>query len=620
MSNQASTAPLRHVRRGNASSLRAVTACVTRALGTIPLTALAIVLVSIALPAGASGALEASPPASPKGLFAPGRLHTIHLRLSAEGWKLLEPGAGSRWLHASKAPATPGTQTVALRTSSDAYAYVKTDLEFDGQEVKSVGLRFKGGMSYSVSTAFPRRPMKLDFERFVRGGRFAGVTTLNLNNQALDPSQAREALAFELFRELGVPAPRTGYALVYLSVAGTYDREFLGLYTLLEEVDGKFLKKHFGNDSGLLVKPEGMRALAYLGEDWNRYAGIYRPKTSVDSKLARRMMELAKLVHRADDATFANNVATYLDVDELLRYVAVNAALANFDSFLSTGHNYYIYMNPADGRAVFIPWDMNMAFAGYTWVGTNAEIERLSITHPYVDHNLLIERLLQIDAYRNAYAGHVRRLVEGGFSIESIRRKVAAIAPMIQRAGEAAAKAGKAGSPATRPTTVPRLHVPDLLTYVEHRGQSMRLQLDGKQEGFIPAFRDPDLVLEEWAKIVKPAGALLAALDTNHDGRVDDQELTKAVEALIGSQGSLDVSSATRTLDKLQTDDMRRCATAENWAKWLCRVADANHDGRLDAKEIQAAYHSLLSGADKDFDGMMGGREMIEALSGIGPP
>jgi Ca2+-binding EF-hand superfamily protein len=592
----------------------------TRALGKIPLAALGIALASLIFPARGSQILDPPPPpASPKAFFAPGRLHTIHIRLSAEGWKLLQPGAGSQWLHANKTPAA-ATQTVALRTGAEGYAYVKTDVDFDGQEIKSAGMRFKGGMSYSVSTAFPRRPMKLDFERFVPGGRFAGVTTLNLNNQALDPSQAREALAFELFRELGVPAPRTGYALVYLTVPGTYDREFLGLYTLLEEVDGKFLKRHFGNEQGLLVKPEGMRGLAYLGEDWNRYAGIYRPKTSVDPKLARRMMELAKLVHRADDAAFRNNVATYLDVDELLRYVAVNAALANFDSFLSTGHNYYVYMNPADGRAVFIPWDMNMAFAGYTWVGTQEEIERLSITHPYVDHNLLIERLLQIEAHRNAYAGHVRRLVEGGFSIESIRRKVAAIAPLIQRAGEVAAQAGKAGSPATRPTTVPRLHVPELLTYVAHRGESMRLQLDGKQGGFIPAFRDPDLVLEEWAKIVKPAGALLAALDTNHDGRVDDQELNKAVEALVGSQGSLDVASATKALDKLLTDDMRRCATAENWAKWLFRVADANHDGRLDAKEIQTAYHTLLSGADKDFDGMMGGREMIEALSGIGPP
>ena len=593
----------------------------TRALGNFPLAALFIASISLGFPTLGSENLDPlSPPTSAKALFAPGHLHTIHVRLTAQSWKLLEPGAGSQWLQTNKTPSASATQTVALRKGAASYAYVRTDLDFDGQTVRDVGLRFKGGMSYSVSTAYPRRPMKLDFERFVPGGRFAGLAMLNLNNQALDPSQAREALAFELFRELGVPAPRTGYALVYLSVPGTYDREFLGLYTLIEEVDEKFLKRHFDNDNGLLVKPEGMRGLAYLGEDWGRYSGIYRPKTREDSKLTRRMIELAKLVHRADDATFANNIATYLDVDELLRYVAVNAALANFDSFLSTGHNYYMYMNPADGRAVFIPWDMNMAFAGYTWVGTIPEIERLSITHPYVDHNLLIERLLQIEAYRNAYAGHVRRLVEGGFSIDAIRRKVAAIAPMIQRAGEAAAKAGKAGSPATRPTTVPRLHVPDLLTYVEHRGQSMRLQLDGKQEGFIPAFRDPDLVLEEWAKIVKPVGALLAALDTNRDGRVDDQELTKAVDALVGAQGSLDITSATKALDKLLTPDMRRCATAENWAKWLFRIVDANHDGRIDAKEIQAAYHSLLAGADKDYDGMMGGREMIEALSGIGPP
>ena len=57
----------------------------TRALGKIPLGALAIALASLILPARASQTLDPpSPPASSKALFAPGRLHTIHIHLSAE--------------------------------------------------------------------------------------------------------------------------------------------------------------------------------------------------------------------------------------------------------------------------------------------------------------------------------------------------------------------------------------------------------------------------------------------------------------------------------------------------------------------------------------------------------
>ena len=60
--------------------------------------------------------------------------------------------------------------------------------------------------------------MKVDFDRFVENGRFAGLETLNLSNTTYDPSQARESLAFWLYRKLEVPASRTGFALVYLTV------------------------------------------------------------------------------------------------------------------------------------------------------------------------------------------------------------------------------------------------------------------------------------------------------------------------------------------------------------------------------------------------------------------
>src|SRR5687767_1528244 len=178
-------------------------------------------------------------------------LHTIQIQTSADLWKLMEPGAGAQFRRATTNPAA--TQSVALRTgpAGESFAYVKADVVFDGRHLKSVGVRFKGNLSHSVSSGTPRRPMKLDFERFADGRRFAKLATINLNNQALDTTQAREALAFELFRDAAVPAPRTAYALVRLKVPGLFDNEFLGLYTLIEEVDREFLKRHFKSPHGL---------------------------------------------------------------------------------------------------------------------------------------------------------------------------------------------------------------------------------------------------------------------------------------------------------------------------------------------------------------------------------
>ena len=223
---------------------------------------------------------EVTAPPSAKELFDPTRVHAIHLRISAEGWKLLQPGAVTHKPSKRSAPATQPNKD-DVRTISGAagarFAYVRSDIYFDGERVSDLGIRLKGNSSYSVSASSPRRPFKLDFERFVDGRHFAGLSSLNLNNAAFDPSQARETLAFELFREMSVPAPRTGSSLVYLSVPGLYDHEYLGLYTMVEEVDHKFLKRNFDRSDGLLLKPGGMRGLVYFGEDWAAYKR-YNPK------------------------------------------------------------------------------------------------------------------------------------------------------------------------------------------------------------------------------------------------------------------------------------------------------------------------------------------------------
>lgn len=54
----------------------------------------------------------------------------------------------------------------------------------------------------------------------------------------------------------------------------------------------------------------------------------------------------------------------YIDVDEVLRYFAVNTVLVNLDSYVSNmKHNYYLYEK--DGQLSILPWDYNLSFAGF---------------------------------------------------------------------------------------------------------------------------------------------------------------------------------------------------------------------------------------------------------------
>lgn len=235
------------------------------------------------------------------------------------------------------------------------HPHVKGTLEFRGKTYPGVDVRYNGNSTFMMSAGSDKRPLKIDLNKHIKGHKIDGQTTLNPANNLSDPSMMREALAYEVFRRAGVPAPRTAFVRVSLTVAGKYDRKYLGLYTIDEQVDERFLRDHFGTDEGLLLKPGISRGLPDLGDEWEAYERQYEPKTKVKPAAARRVIEFVKLANAKGedgDKRFRNRIGSYLDVDEFLNFLAVNAALANLDSFLAMGQNYYLYLNPKTDRIV----------------------------------------------------------------------------------------------------------------------------------------------------------------------------------------------------------------------------------------------------------------------------
>ena len=93
-------------------------------------------------------------------------------------------------------------------------------------------------------------------------------------------------------------------------------------------------------------------------------------------------IDFTRLVNRADDEQFNKQIGTYLDVDEFLRFIAVNALVANLDSIFSMGHNFYIFLNPKTNKFMFLPWDLDLSLAGFPMVGSPDQQMDLSLTHP----------------------------------------------------------------------------------------------------------------------------------------------------------------------------------------------------------------------------------------------
>ena len=151
------------------------------------------------------------------------------------------------------------------------FDYVHADLEFGTNRFKDVGVRYKGNGTFFSSQQSLKRSLKIDFNQFQKGQKLAGMSQLNLHNSVRDPSFMNEAIAYRLFRDGGVPAPRTAYAKVYITVPGKYDRRYFGLYDLVEDVAKEFVEERFAASKGALLKPVTPNLFAELGDDWKNY-------------------------------------------------------------------------------------------------------------------------------------------------------------------------------------------------------------------------------------------------------------------------------------------------------------------------------------------------------------
>ncbi len=605
----------------------------TRRLLTV---ALVLALVPAAPPARAGSAPPA--PDSAARLFGPDRVWVVHLEISARGWEAMHPTRSMPFFGApvpkGKDKGKDGDRPKSRPRGGFGFdfPFVKADLEFDGRKFKDVGVRFKGNSSYAMAVQGPKRPFKIDLGRFVAGQRLHGLRVLNLANNALDPSQLREALSYSVFRAAGVPAPRTAFVELYLTVPGKYARQFAGLYTLIENVDRTFLKRHFPGGKGLLLKPEGVPNLAYLGPDWAPYQERYRPKQSADAEARQRLLALTRLVHYADDAAFRRTIGRYLDVDEFLRYVAACALMTNIDSFVGFGHNYFLYLNPRDGRFSVLPWDLNNTFGGLLMFGWKEDqVADWSVRKPVVGGNRLTERLLAVKEYDAAYRKHLRALAGKTFTRQALHAEIDRMQKAVQEAlarepaGKKGSSPGGLGAFLGKPA--------DLKQFAGRRAEAVLAQLDGKAEGKGLHFGAFALFMNQPPPGKQLAKPILTAADADKDGKLSRGEVAAALKRLFAEcdtdkGGSLDEKGLGAGLRRLLPKpaqapgwpggDAGGFGMGEHLAGFVFTRA-AVQGGRIRLPDLLALGEGLFRAADANGDGLLDEAELTAALNTLPP-
>jgi spore coat protein H len=438
-------------------------------------------------------------------LFNQTKVWEFHLTVPAKEYEAMQPAPGGFFggppggrpgMPPAKPPEkTDGPPREVHKGGSFGIEFPVAHAAFAAEDkvFKDVGLRYKGGGSYMMAGNKVKRNFKVELDHFNADEKYRGQRKLNLNAGAADATRLREALAFAAYREAGVPAPRTSFAEVTLTVPGKYDKELLGLYTVIEQVDKNFLKNNFKDATGLLLKPEiklgNMRGLlTYVGDDWEQYKDFFKPKREPTKAEAQRIIECIKLIDKGDDERFRKEIGNYVEVDAFLRYLAVTALLVNLDSFFTGGHNSYVYLNPETNKFVFIPWDLDLAFGGFFMLGSPDQQAETSLTHPYSGEHKLVDRMLAIKDVKEKYQKLLKELSAGSFSKERLLVNLDAIEkatkePLARETKVVAARKEMGfgfGPPGTA-------GLPDLRSWVDKRSKAVEAQLAGKTTGTIPA-------------------------------------------------------------------------------------------------------------------------------------
>ena len=335
-------------------------------------------------------------------LYAPDRVLAVDIRMPADEFRQLRSEA--RTLASTDRECVPAFE----------YTEFTARVTIDGESMDKVIVRKKGYMG-SLSPSIPS--LKLDFNDLQKGRTYQNSSRMTLNNNRQDPSNARQCMAYDQFREAGIAAPRCNYARV------TVNGETLGVFTNVEPLKKPFLTRAFGNDEGNQYEAQTADFGTWLSQRFEK-------KTNEKENDRSDLQAVAEALALPDEQML-NVLPQLVDVDQFIRFWAVETLLGAWDSATGNANNFHIYRNPEDGLFHFIPWGADTAFRG--------DHPLKPLTGVFYRNFRLADRLFQIPEYRAAYYAELENLLETQWDENALTDRLARIRQLTGTTEEAAA-------------------------------------------------------------------------------------------------------------------------------------------------------------------------------------
>lgn len=279
------------------------------------------------------------------------------------------------------------------------------------ETVENIGFRLRGNTSRKAQ----KKSFKVSFNTFPDSDEFHGLDKMNLNGEHNDPTILRAKLSWDIFEKAEVIAPRANHVKLYIN------DEYFGLYLNVEHIDDEFVKDRFGSDAGNLFKCLWPADLTYKGSSPKDYENIkngdrpaYELKTNLDAPDYSDLAVFISFLKNADDERFKNEIETYLNVDGVIRWMAIDILTGNWDNYWYNKNNYYLYHDPKKNRFEFIPYDYDNTF-GIDFIGPDWGTQDINDWGPN-ESRPLTERILGIPEFKNRLHFYLNEFITSFFN------------------------------------------------------------------------------------------------------------------------------------------------------------------------------------------------------------
>ena len=256
-------------------------------------------------------------------------------------------------------------------------------------------------------------------ELFNSAGLWRGQRTIALNKHIYDDTRVLNKLNYDLMKDIpNLVSLRTQFVHLYVkdetSSPPGKDFEDYGLFTQIEQPNGRFLENHLLDSNGQLYKATFFEFYRY--EDELRLADdpLYDEEAFATVLEIKGNKDHSKLIQMLDDV---NNYAIpieqtfekYFDAENFLTWKAFNILVGNIDV---QNQNFYLYSPQYGQKWYFLAWDYDGTFSRqyseYSGSSSQPLGWEVGIANEWV--SILHQRVFKVEKYRDQLTEKVEEL------------------------------------------------------------------------------------------------------------------------------------------------------------------------------------------------------------------